>query len=161
MQFPLRLSHLPATILVEDIAPDIFRSYWPRHIGYGSFQQALSFFVGNLPRPHQPVLFRHWLRGMGSNHRPQAYEACELPTALPRDMLKELVPEAGLEPTREYSHGDLSSVCLPITPLRRVVPREGFEPSRCYQQQGLSLPCLPFHHLGIFPGPTCRVSGLL
>ena len=88
MQFPLRLSHQPATILRKDIAPGAFRSYWPRRIGYGSFQRALSFFVGNLPRPHQPVQIRHWVRGVDSNHRPQAYETCELPTALPRDVLR-------------------------------------------------------------------------
>ena len=42
------------------------------------------------------------------------YEPDELPTALPRDM----VPETGVEPARDHSHGILSPGRLPIPPLR-------------------------------------------
>ena len=48
------------------------------------------------------------------NLRPPGYEPDELPTALLRDM----VPETGVEPARDYSHGILSPRRLPIPPLR-------------------------------------------
>ena len=49
------------------------------------------------------------------NLRPPGYEPDELPTALLRDM----VPETGIEPARDRSHGILSPGRLPIPPLRR------------------------------------------
>ena len=51
------------------------------------------------------------------NLRPPGYEPDELPTALSRDM----VPETGVEPARDYSHGILSPGRLPIPPLRQRV----------------------------------------
>ena len=48
------------------------------------------------------------------NQRPPGYEPDELPTALLRDM----VPETGVEPARDFSHGILSPGRLPIPPLR-------------------------------------------
>ena len=51
------------------------------------------------------------------NLRPPGYEPDELPTALLRDM----VPETGIEPARDRSHGILSPGRLPIPPLRRRV----------------------------------------
>ena len=51
------------------------------------------------------------------NLRPPGYEPDELPTALSRDM----VPETGIEPARDRSHGILSPGRLPIPPLRHRV----------------------------------------
>ena len=48
------------------------------------------------------------------NLQPPGYEPDELPIALPRDM----VPETGVEPARDRSHGILSPGRLPIPPLR-------------------------------------------
>ena len=56
------------------------------------------------------------------NLRPPGYEPDELPTALLRDM----VPETGVEPARDFSHGILSPRRLPIPPLRHF-PVSTFE----------------------------------
>ena len=54
------------------------------------------------------------MRGQDLNLQPPGYEPDELPIALPRDM----VPETGIEPARDHSHGILSPGRLPIPPLR-------------------------------------------
>ena len=56
------------------------------------------------------------MRGQDLNLQPPGYEPDELPIALPRDM----VPETGVEPARDRSHGILSPGRLPIPPLRLV-----------------------------------------
>ena len=87
------------------------------------------------------------MRGVDLNHRPPGYEPDELPAALPRDvhfsaasgtapevlvatrvmsptsyqaaLPRDMVPETGVEPARDSSHGILSPGRLPIPPLRR------------------------------------------
>ena len=62
------------------------------------------------------------------NLRPSGYEPDELPAAPLRDIKLfvsyqingNLVPETGVEPVRDYSHGILSPGRLPIPPLRLV-----------------------------------------
>ena len=58
-----------------------------------------------------------WLRGPDLNRRPSGYEPDELPDcSTPRYM----VPETGVEPARDFSHGILSPGRLPIPPLRLI-----------------------------------------
>ena len=57
------------------------------------------------------------MRGQDLNLQPPGYEPDELPIALPRDM----VPETGVEPARDHSHGILSPGRLPIPPLRLII----------------------------------------
>ncbi len=57
-----------------------------------------------------------WLRGTGFEPATSGLWPDELPAALPREIL---VPETGVEPARDHSHGILSPGRLPIPPLRR------------------------------------------
>ena len=57
------------------------------------------------------------MRGQDLNLQPPGYEPDELPIALPRDM----VPETGIEPARDHSHGILSPGRLPVPPLRLII----------------------------------------